>query len=191
LVIAIARPTVTQTRWRAFLDLPTGRTAFFEPAVYQETKWVLERTRPSDYLFGDQLLCFDLRLRNPSRVAYVTPYAFTRPEVVLNVVQALEMHEVRFISWYPGLDAPVDPEGNHLAPLRRYLQSHYHIAERFADGHTIWQRNNAATSSRPVDGFGPENPEAVLASPTPMRRTALSRSGQVTTIFNLSSSRGT
>jgi hypothetical protein len=84
LVLAIARPIVTQMRWRAFLDLPTGRTGFFEPGSYQETKWVMERTHPSDYFFGD------LRLRNPSRVAFVTPYDFTRPEEVHNVVQGLE-----------------------------------------------------------------------------------------------------
>jgi hypothetical protein len=142
LVLAIARPIVTQTRWNAFLDLPTGRTAFPERGTYEETKWVLERTHPFDYFFGDQLLCFDLRLRNPSRVLYVTPYDFTRPEEVRSVVQGLEEHQVRFVSWYPGLDDPVDVEGNHLAPLRRYMQGHYHVAASFTDGHTIWERNN-------------------------------------------------
>jgi len=148
LVLAIARPIVTQARWKAFLDLPTGRTAFFEPAVYQETKWLMERTSPSDYFFGDQLLCFDLRLRNPSRVPYITPFAFTRPEEVLNVMQALETREVHFLSWYPGLDDPSATEGNNLAPLRRYLHGHYHVAERFANGHMIWERNRAQVSSR-------------------------------------------
>ena len=140
-VLAIARPIVTQTRWTALLDLPTGRTAFFDPGAYQETKWMLERTHPSDYFFGDQLLCFDLRLRNPSRVAYVTPYDFTRPEEIVDVLQSLEKHEVRFVSWYPALDAVVD-HGNHLAPLRRYLEGQYHVAARFSNGHTIWERNN-------------------------------------------------
>lgn len=147
LVLAIAWPIVTQTRWRASLDLPTGRTVFLDPGGYQETKWLQERTHPSDYFFGNQLLCFALRLRNPSRVAYVTPFAFTRPEQVLNVVQGLEMHEVRFVSWYPGLDNPLATEGNNLDPMRRYLQGRYHVAERFANGDTIWERNNWATLS--------------------------------------------
>lgn len=142
LLLAVARPIVTQTRWRASLDLPTGRTAFFDPGLYEETKWMVERTHPSEYFFGDQLLCFDLRLRNPSRVAYVTPYDFTRPGEVLGVVQGLEMHKVQFVSWYPGLDIVVDPAGNHLAPLRGYLESKYHVAARFANGHTMWERNN-------------------------------------------------
>lgn len=141
LVLAIVRPIVTQTRWKAVLDLPTGRTAFFDPGVYQETKWTLERTHPSDYFFGDQLLCFDLRLRNPTRVAFVTPYAFTRPEEVLNVTRALEAHKVRFVGWYHGLDDPTDAQGNYLAPLRAYIHSHYHVGEIFANGTKIWERN--------------------------------------------------
>jgi hypothetical protein len=145
-ILAIARPIVTQTRWRAVLDLPTGRTAFFTDVEYQETKWLLERTHPSDYFFGNQLLCFDLGLRNPSRVPFVTPYAFTRPEEVLNVVQGLETQKVRFVSWYPGLDDPSATEENYLAPLRRYLQDDYHVAQRFANGHTIWERNGGITS---------------------------------------------
>lgn len=147
LILAVVRPIVTQTRWRAFLDLPTGRTAFFDSALYQETKWLQERTHLSEYFFGDQLLCFALDLRNPSRVAYVTPFAFTRPEEIRDVVQTLELHKVRFVGWYPGLDDPAATEGNNLGPLRNYLQSHYHVAERFANGHTMWERNDSTTSS--------------------------------------------
>lgn len=147
LILAVARPIVTQTRWRAFLDLPTGRTAFFDPALYRETKWLQERTHPSEYFFGNQLLGFTLELRNPSRVAYVTPFAFTRPEEIRDVVRTLELHNVRFVSWYPGLDDPAATEGNNLGPLRSYLQHHYHVAERFANGHTMWERNDSASSS--------------------------------------------
>jgi hypothetical protein len=152
-ILAIAHPIVTQTRWKAYLDLPTGRTAFFELGSYQETKWVLERTRPSDYFFGDHLVCFNLRLRNPSRVAFIRPNDFTRPEEIQSVVQGLEDHQVRFVSWYQGLDDPMSGNGNHLAPLRTYLEQHYHVAERFANGHRIWERKNTSPSSaNPVHG---------------------------------------
>jgi hypothetical protein len=140
LILAIARPTVTQTRWRAYLDLPTGRTVFFEPVLYQATKWVHDRTQPGDYFFGDPLLCFDLRLRNPTRVAFVRPTDYTRPEEVRNVVEALEEHKVRFVGWYNGLDDPVEPAGDHLAPLRQYLQHRYRVAETFSNGDRIWER---------------------------------------------------
>lgn len=140
LVLLIVRPIVTQTRWRALLDLPTGRTAFLNPGIYEETRWVQECTHPGDYFFGDQLLAFALRLRNPSRLAYVTPYAFTRPEEVLNVVQGLEDHKVRFVSAYPGLGATADPAGNNLSPLREDLAQNYRVAVQFSDGHIIWER---------------------------------------------------
>jgi hypothetical protein len=140
-ILAIAHPIVTQTRWKAYLDLPTGSTAFFERGSYEETKWMLERTRPSDYFFGDHLLSFNLRLRNPSRVAFIRPNDFTRPEEVQNLVRGLEDHQVRFVSWYQGLDNPTGEKGDHLAPLRAYLEQHYHVAERFGNGHRIWERN--------------------------------------------------
>lgn len=148
LLLLVAKPVVTQTRWRAILDLPTGRVAFFDVGLYEKTKWVMERTQPSEYFFGDELLDFALRLRNPSRVAYVTPYAFTRPEEVFNVVEGLEAHKVRFVSWYPNLDAPVNPSGNSLSPLRRYLMQNYHIVARFPGGSYIWERTEENKSVR-------------------------------------------
>jgi hypothetical protein len=141
IVLGVVKPVVTQTRWKAFLDLPTGRTAFFQPAVYEKTKWVSERTEPSDYFFGDPLVCFELWLRNPTRVPFLRPTDYTRPDEVRNVVESLEHHQVRFVSWYRGLDIP-DGEGNHLAPLSLYLRSHYHVAETFGNGDKIWERNH-------------------------------------------------
>jgi hypothetical protein len=146
-ILVVMHPAVTQTRWKACLDLPTGRTAFFEPGSYQETKWLLERTKPSDYFFGNHFVCFALRLRNPSRVAFITSTAFTRPEEIQNVVQALEENQVRFVSWYPGLDDPAGGKENNLAPLRTYLHQHYYVAAEFANGHKIWMRNSAPPSS--------------------------------------------
>jgi len=147
LILAVARPILTQIRWKAFLDLPTGRTAFFDLGVYEETKWLLERTHPSDYFFGDHLVGFILRLRNPSRVAFITTTDSTRPEEIESLVQGLEDHQVRFVSWYKGLDDPIRLKGDHLAPLRTYLGQHYHVAERFANGLEIWERNNKPPSS--------------------------------------------
>jgi hypothetical protein len=142
---AIARPLVTQIGWKACLDLPTGRTAFFEPVLYEKTKWIAERTRPFDYFFGDQLMSFDLRLRNVGRIPFLRPTDYTRPEEVRDTIQALEKFKVRFVSWYSGLDhekrAAQRPEGNHLAPIRTYLHQHYHIAHIFANGDQIWERD--------------------------------------------------
>ena len=141
-VLTILKPIVTQTRWKEYLNLPSGRTVFFEPTAYEEAKWVAERTQPSDYFFGDGLLCFALGLRNPARVSFLTPTDFTRPEEVRDVVQALEEHQVNFVRSYAGLDVPLDTAGNHLAPLTLYLHDHYHVGRTFLNGDMIWERDN-------------------------------------------------
>jgi hypothetical protein len=171
-VLTILKPIVTQTRWKAYLNLPTGRTAFFQPVAYEKAKWVAERTQPSEYFFGDQLLCFALGLRNPARVPFLTPTDYTRPEEVRDVVQALEAHQVRFVSWYAGLDVPVDNAGNHLAPLYLYLHDHYHVGKTFLNGDKIWERDYMMKPFPSVDDSGPGVPRAVMPSRTGMPQTA-------------------
>jgi hypothetical protein len=90
-------------------------------------------------------MSFDLLLRNVSRVPFLRPTDYTRPEEVQDAMQALEKYQVRFVSWYIGLEgekrAARHPEGNHLAPIRLYLHEHYHVAQTFANGDQIWERN--------------------------------------------------
>jgi hypothetical protein len=147
LVAVILRPLATQTSWSRTLDLPTGRTAFFNPASYQKAKWLLERTKPGDYFFGDQLLGFALRLQNPGRVDFVRPTEYTRPEQVADLVRGLETHQVRYVSWYAALDNEiVDPRGDHLGPLRAYLHERYRVAAVFGNGDEVWERWPSAVS---------------------------------------------
>jgi hypothetical protein len=144
-VMLIARPLMMQIRWKAYLDLPTGRTAFYDPLLYEKCKWVSERTHPFDYFFGDHLVAFTLELRNAGRVPFLRPTDYTRPEEVADAIQGIEKFHVRFVSWYIGLDREKDaarhPEGNHLAPIRQYLREHYHLAQTFSNGDQIWERN--------------------------------------------------
>lgn len=145
LVMLLSRPPATQLSLRQFLDLPTGRTAFLDTVIFEKSKWMSERTRPSEYFFGDHLICFALQLRNPARVPFLRPTDYTRPEEVADTIQGLERHQVRFVSWYIGLDrekdAALHPEGNHLAPIRQYLNEHYHLAQTFSNGDQVWERN--------------------------------------------------
>jgi hypothetical protein len=144
-VMLIARPLATQLRSRAILDLPIGRTAFFDPLLYEKCKWTAQRTQPGDYFFGDHLLCFNLRLRNAGRVPFLRPTDYTRPEEVSDAIRGISRFQVRFVSWYIGLDreklAMRHPDGNHLGPIRLYLNEHYHIGKTFANGDEIWERN--------------------------------------------------
>jgi hypothetical protein len=145
LIMVVSRPLATQLSPRQFLDLPTGRTAFLDTVIFEKSKWMSERTHPSEYFFGDHLICFTLRLRNPARVPFLRPTDYTRPEEVADTIQGLEAHQVRFVSWYIGLDrekdAALHPQGNHLAPIREYLYAHYHLAQTFSNGDQIWERN--------------------------------------------------
>jgi hypothetical protein len=145
LIMLMARPLVAQMRWKAYLDLPTGRTAFFDPLLYEKCKWMSQRTQPSDYFFGDHLISFALRLRNVGRAPFLRPTDYTRPEEVADAIQGIDKFHVRFVSWYVGLDRERDaarhPEGNHLAPIRQYLQEHFHVAQTFANGDQTWERN--------------------------------------------------
>jgi len=145
LCMLIARPLVTQLRWRAYLDLPTGRTAFVDPLLYEKCSWMLLHSQQGDYFFGDHLLSFTLQLRNVGRVPFLRPTEYTRPEEVADAITGLEKFHVRFVSWYIGLDREKDallhPQGNHLAPIRKYLREHYHVAQTFTNGDQIWKRN--------------------------------------------------
>lgn len=143
-IMLVARPLVTQMRWKAYLELPTGRTAFFDSLLYEKCKWMSQRTQPFDYFFGDHLISYTLRLRNVGRVPFLRPTDYTRPEEVADVIEGLERFQVRFVSWYIGLDREKEaghhPEGDHLGPIRLYLREHYHVAVTFANGDQIWIR---------------------------------------------------
>jgi hypothetical protein len=143
LILAFVRPLITQTTWNQNLDLPTGRTAFpGSPQLYEKSRWVTARTEPGDYFFDDPQICFALRLRDPSRVPFLRPTDYTRPEEVEDAIRALEQHRVRFVNWYAGLDDEItDPAGDHLGPLRAYLRKHYHVAVSFSNSDQIWERN--------------------------------------------------
>ena len=44
---------------------------------------------------------------------------------------------------------------NHLAPLGSYLQNHHHVAESFANGRKMWERNSMTSLSPAVGDLGP------------------------------------
>lgn len=133
---------LVQTRWHASLDLPTGRTAFTSARVYNEYRWIAQRAGPRDMLFGQPLICFALGLRDPTPLNYVDSTDYTRPEQVQSVVKSLDENRARYVIWYADLPLPDarQPSGDHLNPLREYLRSHYRLAETFAAGDRIFER---------------------------------------------------
>ncbi len=115
-----------QTRWRAILETPTGRAAFFEPDEYQRYKWLASRTHPPELFFDcSGKSYFLLGLRSPAKVSFLSGTDYLRPEQVLDLTENLERHRVPVILWCSDLDAAIRPD-DHLGPLRDYLRTHYH-----------------------------------------------------------------
>jgi hypothetical protein len=145
LVMAIGEPIKVQRHARAYLDLPSGRTAITEPGLYEEYRWLSKYARPQESFFepvwaGTYVA---LGLHNPTPVPFVTSTDYTRPEQVEAVVQALEGQRVHLILWAPVLDVPLSQSGagDHLGPLRAYVRAHYHVIKTFAGGDQVWKRN--------------------------------------------------
>jgi hypothetical protein len=143
LVLMVAFAVGKQLHWRAYLDLPSGHMAFLNREAYEKYSWAASQTKPSDFFFGGVYpdFYFLLDLRNPGPVPFITPYEYTRPSEVQDVLDGLEKHRVKIVLWTPGLDTLENPQGDHLGPLRTYIQSRYHVAKDFPD-FEVWFRND-------------------------------------------------
>jgi hypothetical protein len=132
-------PVHRQLHYHAYLDLPTGRTAFDDATLYEEHRWFAQLTRPGESFFTEPQLSFALRLNNPTPLDYVTPYEFTRPEQVDAVVRALAANKTPWIFLYPDLYQP-HSSGDNLAPFRQYLHANYHLVKVYPFAQ-FWRRN--------------------------------------------------
>jgi hypothetical protein len=142
-ILMVALPISKQFHERAYLDLPTGRIAFLNREAYERYRWAASETQPSDFFFGGLFpdFYFILNLRNPGPVPFITPYEYTRPEEVQEVLAGLEAHRVKLVLWTSALDLPSNSQGDHLGPLRAYIRNHYHVTRRSPE-YDVWSRNN-------------------------------------------------
>ncbi len=141
--LMIALPVAKQLHQRTYLDLPTGRTAFLNQDAYARYRWAASETRPGDFFFGGLFpdFYFLLNLRNPGPVPFITPYEYTRPEEVQELLTGLETKQVKIVLWTSALDLPTNPQGDHLGPLRIYIRNHYHLTRSFPE-YEVWSRND-------------------------------------------------
>ncbi len=156
----LVQPIVLQTGWKAYLDTPTGRTAFFDRQRFEKYRWILEHTHAGDYFFqaDDCNEYFLLGLQNPVRVSFVTDSTYTRPDQIRNAIDMLEKYHVQWVMWSAWLDVPRSPgaDGSGERPLRMYLHTHYHPVQEFADQfEEAWERNAPESAN---DGRGPGAP---------------------------------
>ena len=143
LVLMAAFPVGKQLHWRAYLDLPSGHLAFLNREAYERYRWAASQTQPADFFFGGFYpdFYFLLDLRNPGPVPFITPYEYTRPGEVHEVIDGLEKHHVQIVLWSFALDLPDNPQGDHLGPLRAYIRNHYRVTRDFPE-FEVWVRKD-------------------------------------------------
>lgn len=136
-----------QTRWRAYLNAPTGRAAFFEPGDYQRYRWLASHTHPSEPFFDcSGQAYFLLGLRSPAVVSFLSGTDYMRPDQVRNLIESLERHRVTPVLWCTDLDpGGIRPDDN-LGPLRDYLRAHYYVAEAPGNSVQVLERNGGTTA---------------------------------------------
>jgi hypothetical protein len=139
--IAYRQTSVIYAHNRSPLRLPGGAVVV-TPQASEKLQWTMMHTTPGQFfLQADGVgMYLPLRLRNPSRLDGITPGEETRPGDITGVIQQLDGKRVQFVLWRPRLDSTESSQDN-LTPLRAYLHSKYTRFHVFADGDTVWERN--------------------------------------------------
>jgi hypothetical protein len=148
----ILLPVYRQVQWHDTLELPIGRTAFTDRALFQKFQWVAERTHPSDGFFNDSALTLYLSLRNPTQTEFVTYDETTRPEQIAAVLEALEREPPAYIALLPLSLGPA-AGGDHAAPFRRFVYDNYSLANAFSQKQSeyeqqLWRHSTLPSKER-------------------------------------------
>jgi hypothetical protein len=151
IVFAVLFSFHRQTQWHGTLNLPVGRTAFTDFAMYREFQWLAQRTQPSEFFFNDSDLGLYLSLDNPTGSEFLTYADFTRPEEVAAVIQSLRQRPPHFIILLTESEKPSELY-DHAASFRQYVHENYHLAQIFyiehsRYGHEFWEHGVTAGHS--------------------------------------------
>ena len=144
LFVMLRDVSIARRLWAPYVDTPSGKVAVYSPGARSYYRWLAHNTRPGEFVFNATYhsgLYFLFRLENPTKLWWLTPCNYTRPEQVSEVLRALETHQVRLILWYRDVDAMgCAPGTDHIRPIRDYLHDKYRQIETFqdADGATIF-----------------------------------------------------
>ena len=148
--MVLVASVVNQTRWRAFLDLPAGRTAFHDKLQYEEYGWVLQHTHPRQFFLGVPMY-FPFHVQNPSPTDGYETSEYTRPEQVTELLQALKTHFVPLMILPSAKQYPrrTGLPSDHLGPFRNYLCRNYSLTRTLATGDEVWERRDLPTNCPP------------------------------------------
>ncbi len=123
-------PLYRQVQWHATLHLPIGKVAFSDPPIFQEYKWLVQRTCPSELIFNHPGVAYYLSLDSPASIDFVASDEYSQPKEIAAVVQSLQRRPPHFIAMFPestGRYAILD----HTLPFRQYVHSNYRLAQTF------------------------------------------------------------
>jgi hypothetical protein len=142
LSIAVSMVIRTQARRWAYIDLPAGRVAIADPAVYEEYRWIAENTHPGQMYFGMPTMYVPLKLRNPAPIQAPAPSEYSRPEQIAATIDALEHNRVPMLILRPSMYTPhlLGYSSDHLGPFHDYLDRNYRRTKVFVTGDEVWQR---------------------------------------------------
>lgn len=166
IALAVAIPMRIQTKTYVCLDLPAGRAAFADTALYEEYRWLLGNTHPGQFFFGLPPLYFAFHLRNPAAIEGFHASEYTRPQQISALVEALESHPVPLLILRRSRDFlfAKDSPSDHLEPIRVYVTRNYQLTKTFPTGDEVWRRNetpapvvNNKNADAPAKVQGPTN----------------------------------
>ena len=140
LLFLVALPLQLQRHWRGYLDLPTGRTAFFDPTEYGQFQWFAQHTHAGESYVGVPLYAFALSLEDPTTVDYLTDTNYTTVDQVTAAIRGVEIHQTPMIAQFD-----FDPNASHsgrsnLDPFLAYVHANYHLTKTFPNVE-VWERN--------------------------------------------------
>ena len=117
------------------------------PQKNEELQWIVQRTKPGQFLFeaGGPAFYLPLQLRNPAYLDEVHTNHESSPEHVELAIQQLEAKKVQFVLWVSRLNDADDPAAwQAITLLRNYLRERYDCAQVFSNGDEIWKRKQGA-----------------------------------------------
>jgi hypothetical protein len=144
LLYLVALPFQLQRHWRGYLDLPTGRTAFFDPIEFEQFQWFAQHTHAGESVVGVPLYTFALSLENPTTVDYLTDTEYTTADQVEAAIRGVQLHQSPMIALF-NFDLGSERYASHpgrsnFAPFLAYVRANYHLTKAFPNIE-VWERN--------------------------------------------------
>jgi hypothetical protein len=143
ILLSIALPLHVQRQAHFLIDVPSGRVALTDRALFDEYAWFRHHTQPGEYCFGLAPLYYTFRLRNPAPIEGYDTTDYTRPEQVQALVESLEAHRTPMIVLRGSaqLLKSTGLPSDHLGPFRAFLLTNYEVTKRFDTGDDVWERS--------------------------------------------------